>query len=130
MILPNLKQARKAAGLTQADLAERVGLNRATISKYESGGIDLSIKTICDIATALGVHPLYLLDGVDENGGDAVQQAVKNFLDKEIAEEKKSHIATITALFAQLNGHGREKVISYAEGLADSPDYRANFGGD
>ncbi len=126
MILPNLKQARKAAGLTQADLAERVGLNRATISKYESGDIDLSIKTVCDIAAALGVHPLYLLDGVDENGDDAVQRAVKSFLDKQSEDSKKSYLSMITVLFDRLNDKGREKVVSYAEGLLDNPKYADN----
>lgn len=129
MILPNLRQARKAAGLTQADLAERVGLNRATISKYESGDIDLSIKTICDLAAALGVHPLYLLDGVDENGDDAVQRAVKRFLDEQIEDSKKSYLNMISALFDRLNDQGREKVVSYAEGLLDNPKYADNQGG-
>ncbi len=124
-----IRTARKGAGLTQAELAEKAGVAAITVHQYESGKRQPRIEHLVSIAAALGVHPLYLLDGIDENG-DAVQQAVKSFLDKEIAEEKKSHIATITALFTQLNGHGREKVISYAEGLADSPDYRADFGGD
>ena len=53
-----LKQLRKAAGLTQAQLAEKVGVYQGTISDHERGKatrIDLSL--IERLAEALGVEP-------------------------------------------------------------------------
>ena len=53
-----LKQLRKAAGLTQAQLAEMVGVYQGTISDHERGKatrIDLSL--IERLAEALGVEP-------------------------------------------------------------------------
>ncbi len=41
-----LKQARKAAGLTQAALAERVGSTRHYISRIEKGQADIGYKTL------------------------------------------------------------------------------------
>jgi len=116
--------------MSQEELAFALGTTKSTISKYELGRRQPRIEHLSSIAAALQLNLMELLDGLDENGNDAIQRGVLDILDKEVAEEKKSHIATITALFTQLNGHGREKVISYAEGLADSPDYRADFGGD
>ena len=53
-----LKQLRKAAGLTQAQLAEKVGVYQGTISDHERGKatrIDLSL--IERLAETLGVEP-------------------------------------------------------------------------
>lgn len=51
----NLRQARKAANLTQAQLAEKLEINRATISKYETGEIVPSVEQIINICTVLDI---------------------------------------------------------------------------
>ena len=56
-----IKQARKAAKMTQAQLADVVGVNRATISKYESGEIIPSIEMLGYISDAVGCTIEYLL---------------------------------------------------------------------
>jgi DNA-binding XRE family transcriptional regulator len=50
-----LKQLREAAGLTQEELAARVGLNRVTLARFESGARAPSWPTVLDLADALGV---------------------------------------------------------------------------
>ena len=53
-----LKTAREAAGLTQAELAEQVGLRYYTfVSQVESGLGRLPIETQGAWATALGLNP-------------------------------------------------------------------------
>jgi transcriptional regulator with XRE-family HTH domain len=53
-----LKEAREAAGLTQAELAERVGLRYYTfVSQVESGLGRLPIETQGAWACALGLDP-------------------------------------------------------------------------
>ena len=59
----NLVRARDAAGLTQADLAEKAGTSRATIAQIESGQGDPRLSTLGIIADALGVGPFVLLLG-------------------------------------------------------------------
>jgi len=61
-----IREARKAAGITQDALALALGVNRATISKYETGAIDLPVSQLQRIADALGVHILDLLGVGDE----------------------------------------------------------------
>ena len=46
---------RKGKGLTQADLAERIGISRLLISDYERGKVRIYADIIAKISTALGV---------------------------------------------------------------------------
>mgnify|MGYP003319219046 CR=1 FL=1 len=49
-----LKQARKAAGMSQADLAEKVGCHQKDISRWESGLHEPGALTLKKMAQALG----------------------------------------------------------------------------
>ena len=57
-----IKQARKSAGLTQTELADKIGVKYSAIHKYESGiVVNLKRETIDAIAKALNVKPSWLL---------------------------------------------------------------------
>ena len=47
--------ARKAAGLTQKDLAERTGIAQADISKLENGNANPSLRTLQRLADGMGM---------------------------------------------------------------------------
>jgi len=53
--VPSLSYYRRGAGLTQAALGELVGITKMSISNYESGRNDPTLKTLAAIAKALGV---------------------------------------------------------------------------
>jgi len=59
----NLAFAREAAGITQAELADRAKTSRATIAQIESGDGDPRLSTLVAIAEALFVSPCVLLLG-------------------------------------------------------------------
>lgn len=50
----SLKAIRKLRGVTQQQVAERVGLERTSICNIEKGKQMLSVRTLNDIAAALG----------------------------------------------------------------------------
>ncbi len=50
----NVRAARLAAGISQTELGNRVGLNQATISRIERGRQEPSLTQIQRIAAALG----------------------------------------------------------------------------
>ena len=56
-----IKTARKAAGLSQTELATRLDKTLRTIQKYESGEIEPSIAMINAIAKELNVSPADLI---------------------------------------------------------------------
>ena len=56
-----IKAARKAAKISQTDLANRINKTLRTVQKYESGEIVPSIDMIGQIAEVLGVLPFQLI---------------------------------------------------------------------
>ena len=50
-----IRQARDRAGLTQEQLAERIGVSRTAIARYESGEIEPKLHNLAAIAEALDV---------------------------------------------------------------------------
>lgn len=63
--MQQLKELRKRRKLSQAQLAEAVGCNQATIAKIERGEANPTLRMIEDIAAALNVSPVSLF-GVSE----------------------------------------------------------------
>lgn len=50
-----LREMRLEAGLTQADLAGRVGKDQAYVSRYESGQRRLDVLEVREICEAVGI---------------------------------------------------------------------------
>ena len=66
-----LKEARRQAGLTQAQLAHRLGVSQAAVAKLERPGSNMTVRTLDDALWATG-HRLALeaaprQAGVDES---------------------------------------------------------------
>lgn len=58
-----LKKARKDAGLTQVELAERAGIKQASVSEIERG-LTRTSGYLVKMAQVCGVDPLWLAEGV------------------------------------------------------------------
>lgn len=57
-----IRDARKARGMTQKELAEKVGVKFSAIHKYETGlVVNLKRETISALAKALDVAPSWLM---------------------------------------------------------------------
>ena len=57
-----IKEARLRAGMTQSELAEKVGVKFSAIHKYEKGlVVNLKRETILALAEALDVRPSWLM---------------------------------------------------------------------
>ena len=52
----SIRAARKAKGLTQHELGQRVGLPQSHISKIESGAVDLQLSSLVEITRALDLE--------------------------------------------------------------------------
>ena len=61
-----MRDARKAKGLTQATLAEKVRLKRNTIANYETNNIEPSERSVLNICAVLGINEKWLLTGEGE----------------------------------------------------------------
>ncbi|MGH7259848.1 MAG: helix-turn-helix domain-containing protein [Nitrospiraceae bacterium] len=56
-----LIEARNSAGLTQIDLARKLGRPQSFVSKYERGERRLDVIEFIDVAHALGIDPAKFL---------------------------------------------------------------------
>ena len=75
-----LRAVRKAEGLSQRELSDRIGLTQAQISKFENGKADPRLSSLVEVARGLGVEvmlvpkrsvPAALALGAQPEGGDA-----------------------------------------------------------
>ena len=57
----NVRRYRKAARLSQEDVAHRAGLDRTYLSDIERGVANPSVNVLLGVATVCGVHPALLL---------------------------------------------------------------------
>lgn len=61
----NLKMLRLKAGLTQAELGEKVEISEHRLSEIERGKCNLTLKTVNKIANALNVASIKFFDFKD-----------------------------------------------------------------
>ena len=57
----NIQHARHDAGITQCELAERMGIAHPRISEWENGKRDPTAGSLIALAWALGIEPRELL---------------------------------------------------------------------
>lgn len=61
--------ARRGADFTQEEFAERLGVIPRVVQKIESGGMNLTLRTIARIADALDTEPGVLVGGTSAGKG-------------------------------------------------------------
>ena len=107
-----IREARRAAGLTMAELAERAGTSKPTVSRYENGLVDPGTETLSRLLRACGqelrAHPLGLpvsaaavaqrLEGRDGPTADDVTRTSDG--------RELRTAADIEAFIAELRGEG------------------------
>lgn len=73
-----LQVLRQTAGLTQEEVAERIGIERATYARYESGARKISAQALLRLAHFYEVTPEYimLMDEADERRDDWEKQII------------------------------------------------------
>lgn len=94
-----IRELRKAAGMSQEQLAELLCTKKATISAYENDRIDIKSSIVLEIAKALGCTGSYLLEGKQEGDVDAriieILVKLKNDQVKEIALRQLQALALL-----------------------------------
>ena len=86
----NIFKARKQAGLTQEELAERVGYKtKSAINKIEMGLRDLPQKKIVAFAKALNTTPAYLMgweEAIQEEPVETAERHIEMIMDADLNE--------------------------------------------
>jgi transcriptional regulator with XRE-family HTH domain len=90
-----VRHRRWMVGMTQQQLAERVGIKFQQIQKYETGMNRVSASRLWEIASALGVPVSFFFEGLGNKGADTPSDDVPGDLlaDKEALELIRSYYA-------------------------------------
>lgn len=96
-----IKQLRKEKRMTQEELAERIGVQKSAVAKWETGRTqNLKRETLDALAILFGVQPSYLLDGKGERlmlDADEIE-LIKNY--RNAPESIRNAINTLLQEFA------------------------------
>ena len=88
-----IRHRRWMVGMTQQQLADKVGIKFQQIQKYETGMNRVSASRLWDIADAMGVTIAFFFEGLAE-GAELVQAAGADLMaDKEALELVRSYYA-------------------------------------
>lgn len=101
-----LKQARTQAGLTQAELAKKVGISQPTYSELESGRSD-GTKYILRIAAELDVNPFWLAEGKGQEK-QAIPAGWQSLLNKLLEQPPAVQELAKDLLRTIVDKHGKE----------------------
>ena len=103
-----LKEARGVAGLSQKALAKILGTGTSTISGYEVGTRDPSIKVLCEMMNAMGVDANFIF-----------QDEVKPKSNREYLESGEKELLDE---YRNLNNANKALLLKTAHYLKDSED--------
>lgn len=101
----NIKTARKALGLSQDDLAETIGANRVTISKYETGIYLPSVPALQRLADALNTTPAILTGGTMTEARRPITeeaQIISGGVDQMTKPQRQQVLNVVRAMFPDL----------------------------
>ena len=144
-----MRYARKKAKITQDDLAALLGVNRATISKYETGTIKPSISQQLRIARILDIDIFELMDdesirgyfeamrrkdhALGESGTIADQEGAIAPVDsyigelmrvvKDIDKEGKLDLLLLSEFFSKFDRDNQKQMLRFAAFLASNPKF-------
>lgn len=119
----SIKNARKKAGLTQKELAEKAGLAEITIRQYETNKREPRSESLKKIATALEIPLSALLDENYKEELNEVLDSVTDTLSKLISTSESSMKAKLIENFDKVNSDGKKKIFDYSEDIISNIKY-------
>lgn len=109
-----IRHRRWMVGMTQQQLAERVGIKFQQIQKYETGMNRVSASRLWDISDALGVPISFFFEGLE--GG--VERGMEQHLPDDILADKEA-LELIRSYYA-IPENQRRRLFELARVLSDA----------
>lgn len=109
-----IKALREARGLTLEQVGDFVGVNKATIQRYEIGNIDIKRNVAIKLAECLGTSPSYIMGWTDDPLAGVTSAAPAAL---------SPQLQALADALDQLNDEGQEKLLDYAADLVAGGRY-------
>lgn len=84
-----IKVARKSKRMTQEQLAEKMGVSIAFLSRIERGSSHVNLKRLSQICSILGITEGDILNGASNDSTEYLSAEFANLLDSCTAEQQK-----------------------------------------
>ena len=110
-----IKRERKKKGLTQKELAEKLGVSVVSVQRYEAEDRGVKSDTLKRIADILDID-IYNLVSDTPTSFEIPMSELKEYYAPFISDVEKN--------FNKLNKDGRTKVVEYAADLSENPKYK------
>ncbi len=108
-----IKQVRESKNLSQDDLAKRLGLNKSSIQRYESGQVQrIKLPVIENMAAFLGVNPSWLILKTDDP-----TPTINNFT---LSDNENK----LLFIYRNLNAPGKSQLMLQADILSRTDEYK------
>lgn len=125
-----LRMCREAAGKSQTEVGEALGVSFQQVQKYENGATSISLNRLFDVAAYLRITMIKLLDGLDDLlpeqslASGVAEDAQAPFLDDEdlrvgAGAYSKQKVALLNAFNRIHDQKVRRSVVSMVEALSE-----------
>ncbi|SHG16977.1 MULTISPECIES: helix-turn-helix domain-containing protein [Eubacteriales] len=136
MVGDKIREIRKEHNMTQEQLAQKIGVKRSVVSKYETGNIVPSIDQLYKIADVFSIWIGELLDNMT---GDIIDNVIKKSAgaivygalqkeDEEIERTNAKLDIIVEIMFEELNEKGQQVAVERVQELARIAEYRKPSG--
>ena len=134
-VAEQIKQYRKKAGLTQQELADKAGITRVSVGKYETDRTVPSVETGQKIAVALGITMDTLLGEENKKNREFFQNyyGSEEYLEHEkkmeeyerqLEQIREDQESVVIKAFFGLNTLGQIRAMQYLDELAEIENYK------
>ena len=120
MIGKRIRLNRKAAGLTQAELAQKLNTPPQSIGQWERGERQPKLDTLLRIASALNTP----LEELVDLGALAADRAEKTHV--VVPNDILEDVLDILDVFVSVKQHARRRIVEYANEVVLIDKYRKN----
>lgn len=112
-----VRHRRWMVGMTQQQLAEKVGIKFQQIQKYETGMNRVSASRLWDISEALDVPVSFFFDGIEEQEGVEVSDTKNSTIPGDIMADKEA-LELVRSYYA-IPENQRRRLFELARVLSD-----------
>lgn len=108
-MLTRLRSLREERGLSQASVAQTLGISQQYYSRYEKGETELPLRHFRALADLYGVPADYLLGRTGFSGGSPTKEAAESYLTRDCTTEQA--LSALTAL----DPSDRQRAVEYIQ---------------
>lgn len=121
-----VKYLREVHGLTKTDLAEKVGVSRSAITRYESGERRLNAEVALRLASFFGVSVAYIIG--DSDVDSAIDESFSTLealynRHEERASSSSKMLVELIGICKDLDENEINKIIDYAKLISAAHDF-------